>query len=46
MEYRNHVLYIGNHSAEELAARFGTPLYVYDAAVIRDFPRCTCPTGA
>lgn len=35
MEYRNHVLYIGNHSAEELAARFGTPLYVYDAAVIR-----------
>ncbi|HUR80944.1 MAG TPA: diaminopimelate decarboxylase [Thermoanaerobaculia bacterium] len=35
MEYRNHVLYIGNLSAEELAARFGTPLYVYDAAVIR-----------
>jgi diaminopimelate decarboxylase len=35
MEYRNHLLYIGNHSAEELAARFGTPLYVYDAAVIR-----------
>jgi len=35
MEYRNHVLYIGNISAEELAARFGTPLYVYDAAVIR-----------
>ncbi|HYC90420.1 MAG TPA: diaminopimelate decarboxylase [Thermoanaerobaculia bacterium] len=35
MEYRNHVLYIGNVSTEELAARFGTPLYVYDAAVIR-----------
>ena len=35
MEYRNHVLYIGNLSTEELAARFGTPLYVYDAAVIR-----------
>lgn len=35
MEYRNHVLYIGSHSTEELAERFGTPLYVYDAAVIR-----------
>ncbi|HVG23227.1 MAG TPA: diaminopimelate decarboxylase [Thermoanaerobaculia bacterium] len=35
MAYRNHVLYIGDHSAEALAARFGTPLYVYDAAVIR-----------
>ena len=35
MEYRNHVLYIGNHSAEGLAATFGTPLYIYDAAVIR-----------
>ena len=35
MEYRNHVLHIGNISAEALAARFGTPLYVYDAAVVR-----------
>lgn len=35
MEYRNHVLYIGNQPAEALAERFGTPLYVYDAAVIR-----------
>jgi diaminopimelate decarboxylase len=35
MEYRDNVLYIGNLSTEDLAARFGTPLYVYDAAVIR-----------
>jgi diaminopimelate decarboxylase len=35
MEYRNRVLHIGNLSTEALAARFGTPLYVYDAAVIR-----------
>jgi diaminopimelate decarboxylase len=35
MEYRNSVLHIGNLSTEELASRFGTPLYVYDAAVIR-----------
>jgi len=35
MEYRDHVLHIGNLSAEVLAARFGTPFYVYDAAVIR-----------
>jgi diaminopimelate decarboxylase len=35
MEYRTHVLHIGNLSSEDLAARFGTPLYVYDAAVIR-----------
>ncbi|HEX6099879.1 MAG TPA: diaminopimelate decarboxylase [Thermoanaerobaculia bacterium] len=35
MEYRDNVLHIGNLSTEELAARFGTPLYVYDAAVIR-----------
>ena len=35
MQYLDQVLHIGDHSAEELAARFGTPLYVYDAAVIR-----------
>jgi diaminopimelate decarboxylase len=35
MEFRDHVLHIGNVSTEDLAARFGTPLYVYDAAVIR-----------
>lgn len=35
MEYVNRVLHIGDVSTEELAARFGTPVYVYDAAVIR-----------
>jgi len=35
MEYRGTVLQIGNSSTEALAERFGTPLYVYDASVIR-----------
>jgi len=35
MEYHNGILHIGNLSTEGLASRFGTPLYVYDAAVIR-----------
>jgi diaminopimelate decarboxylase len=35
MEYRNHVLYFGNHPAEQLAEQFGTPLYVYEAPIIR-----------
>jgi diaminopimelate decarboxylase len=35
MEYRNHTLSIGGVSAPSLAEEFGTPLYVYDAAVIR-----------
>ena len=35
MEYREHVLHIGGMPATELASRFGTPLYVYDAAVLR-----------
>jgi diaminopimelate decarboxylase len=35
MEYRNNSLHINDLSAESLAARFGTPLYVYDAAIIR-----------
>ena len=35
MEYRDRILHIGGVSAAELAARFGTPLYVYDAAFIR-----------
>jgi diaminopimelate decarboxylase len=35
MEYRDKVLHLGNLSTEALAERFGTPLYVYDAAVIR-----------
>lgn len=35
MEYRNGVLHIGGVSTVELAGRYGTPLYVYDAAVIR-----------
>lgn len=35
MEYRDRFLYIGDIAANELAARFGTPLYAYDAAIIR-----------
>ena len=35
MEYRNGVLFIGGVSTVELAERYGTPLYVYDAAVVR-----------
>ncbi|HKR64010.1 MAG TPA: diaminopimelate decarboxylase [Thermoanaerobaculia bacterium] len=35
MEFLNDTLHIGGVSTEALAARFGTPLYVYDAAVIR-----------
>lgn len=36
MEFRNNVLHIGGLSSDALAARYGTPLYVYDAAVIRE----------
>ncbi len=35
MEYRSNSLHIGGLAAEALATQFGTPLYVYDAAVIR-----------
>src|SRR3954452_13134346 len=35
MHYADGVLHIANVSASDLATRFGTPLYVYDAAVIR-----------
>ena len=35
MEFRNNVLHIGSLSSEDLAAKYGTPVYVYDAAVIR-----------
>lgn len=35
MHYADGVLHIANVSAPDLATRFGTPLYVYDAAVIR-----------
>lgn len=35
MEYRSNVLHIGGLSTHDLVSRFGTPLYVYDAAVIR-----------
>jgi diaminopimelate decarboxylase len=35
MDYRAGVLHIGNLSTPDLAARFGTPLYVYDAQAIR-----------
>jgi diaminopimelate decarboxylase len=35
MQFRDGVLHIGNHSTVDLASRFGTPIYLYDAAVIR-----------
>jgi diaminopimelate decarboxylase len=35
MELVNGILHIGGLSSAALAARYGTPLYVYDAAVIR-----------
>lgn len=35
MRYVGNVLHINGTSTTELAKRFGTPLYVYDAAVIR-----------
>jgi diaminopimelate decarboxylase len=35
MQFRNGVLHIGNLSTIDLAARYGTPVYLYDAAVIR-----------
>jgi diaminopimelate decarboxylase len=35
MEYCDRFLTIGGIAASELAGRYGTPLYVYDAAVIR-----------
>ena len=35
MHFADGVLHIANASALDLARRFGTPLYVYDAAVIR-----------
>ena len=38
-ESREGALEIGGVAAEELAARFGTPLYVYDAATLRERAR-------
>lgn len=35
MQYTQGVLHIGGVPATELAARFGTPVYVYDGAVLR-----------
>jgi diaminopimelate decarboxylase len=35
MHFRDGILHIGEVSAADLAFRFGTPLYVYDAAIIR-----------
>ena len=35
MHFQNNVLHIGNVSVADLAARFGTPLYIYDAAILR-----------
>src|SRR3989338_7836075 len=36
MHVRKNKLYIGNFSAEALAGKFGTPLYVYEAEKIRE----------
>src|SRR3989344_3337914 len=36
MHVRKNKLYIGNFSAEALAKKFGTPLYVYEADKIRE----------
>ncbi|HEX8152956.1 MAG TPA: diaminopimelate decarboxylase, partial [Thermoanaerobaculia bacterium] len=36
MHYESGVLHIGNVSTTDLVSRFGTPLYVYDAAVVRE----------
>ncbi|HEV8433410.1 MAG TPA: diaminopimelate decarboxylase [Thermoanaerobaculia bacterium] len=35
MQFESGLLHIGSQSALDLAAKFGTPLYVYDAATIR-----------
>src|SRR5437868_8150918 len=35
VEFRDGHLHIGNVAAADLANRYGTPLYVYDAAIIR-----------
>jgi diaminopimelate decarboxylase len=35
MKYQNGILTIGGISAPDLVARFGSPLFVYDAAIIR-----------
>src|SRR5436190_23353407 len=35
MEFIDKTLHIGGISTAELAERFGTPLYIYDASVIR-----------
>ncbi|MFZ2490584.1 MAG: diaminopimelate decarboxylase [Thermoanaerobaculia bacterium] len=35
MYYQNGVLHIGDVSAVEIAQRYGTPVYVYDAGLIR-----------
>jgi len=35
MQFQSGLLHIGNQSTHALAEKFGTPLYVYDAATIR-----------
>jgi len=35
MHFEDHVLHVGNVSTSDLAKRFGTPFYVYEADVIR-----------
>ena len=40
LEVKNNELYIGSYSAVELAKRFGTPLYVYNARrVVENYQR-------
>ena len=33
---KNNKLFIGDISAEDLVAQYGSPLYVYDAAIIKE----------
>ncbi len=35
MNYLNHVLFFDGVSAVDLAARFGSPLYIYEASILR-----------
>ena len=35
MEYKNGTLHINGVSTDDIAVRFGTPVYIYDASVIR-----------
>lgn len=35
MQLHNDIFYIQEHSIQDIVSRFGTPLYVYDASIIR-----------